>query len=74
MSTHPVQGVETENITNKICSLELGKEVDITAGSCSFSRNAGKYQRILTGENDGCRMGDDRPQNISLKAWNTTRT
>ncbi|MDA1995920.1 MULTISPECIES: hypothetical protein [Bacillus cereus group] len=38
MNTHPLEWIETEKITNKICSLELGKEVDITAGSCSFSR------------------------------------
>ena len=36
MNTHPMEWIETEKITNKICSLELGKEVDITAGSCSF--------------------------------------
>ncbi|WP_342515707.1 hypothetical protein [Sutcliffiella sp. FSL R7-0096] len=36
--THPEEWVETERITNKICSLELRKEVDITAGSSSFSR------------------------------------
>ncbi|MFD2042953.1 hypothetical protein ACFSTA_01375 [Ornithinibacillus salinisoli] len=41
--THPVEWVETEKITNKICSLELNREVDITAGSCSFSRVAAEY-------------------------------
>ncbi|WP_433750567.1 hypothetical protein [Falsibacillus pallidus] len=40
MNTHPEEWIETEKITNKICSLELGKEVDITAGSCSFSRRS----------------------------------
>ncbi|MFZ0575989.1 MAG: hypothetical protein WAM41_00670 [Psychrobacillus psychrotolerans] len=43
MKTHPVEWIETEKITNKICSLELGKEVDITAGSCSFSRESAEY-------------------------------
>jgi hypothetical protein len=43
MNTHPLEWIETEKITNKICSLELGKEVDITAGSCSFSRESAKY-------------------------------
>lgn len=38
MNTHPTEWIETEKITNKICSLELEKTVDITAGSCSFSR------------------------------------
>lgn len=41
--THPDEWLETEKITNKICSLELGKVVDITGGSCSFSRKAGNY-------------------------------
>ncbi|TCJ04533.1 hypothetical protein E0Y62_08800 [Cytobacillus praedii] len=41
--THPIEWQETERITNRICSIELGKEVDITAGSCAFSRKAGNY-------------------------------
>ncbi|MCG1020353.1 hypothetical protein [Sutcliffiella horikoshii] len=40
--THPEDWVETERITNKICSLELKKEVDITAGSSAFSRECAK--------------------------------
>ncbi|RDI45595.1 hypothetical protein [Falsibacillus pallidus] len=40
MNTHPEEWIETEKISNKICSLELGKTVDITAGSCSFSRQS----------------------------------
>lgn len=36
--SHPVEWIETEKIANKIFSLEFGKEVDITAGSCCFSR------------------------------------
>lgn len=40
--THPVEWVETERITNKICSIELNQEVDITAGSCSFSKECAK--------------------------------
>jgi hypothetical protein len=43
MKTHPVEWIETEKITNKICSLELGRNVDITAGSCSFSRESAEY-------------------------------
>jgi hypothetical protein len=43
MNTHPLEWIETERITNKICSLELGREVDITAGSCSFSRESANY-------------------------------
>ncbi|GFZ32959.1 hypothetical protein CSC2_34850 [Clostridium zeae] len=39
-NTHPIEWVETEKITNKIFSLELGQNVDITAGSCGFSRNS----------------------------------
>ncbi|MFC0416126.1 hypothetical protein ACFFHH_11665 [Cytobacillus solani] len=42
-NTHPIEWIETEKITNKIFSIELGKEVDITAGSCGFSREAGNY-------------------------------
>jgi hypothetical protein len=37
-NTHPIEWVETEKITNKIFSLELGQEADVTAGSCGFSR------------------------------------
>ncbi|WP_342542990.1 hypothetical protein MHH33_03710 [Paenisporosarcina sp. FSL H8-0542] len=43
MKTHPVEWIETEKITNKICSLELGIEVDITAGSCSFTQESAEY-------------------------------
>jgi hypothetical protein len=43
LNTHPIHWVETEKITNKICSLELGKEVDIAAGTCSYSRVSGNY-------------------------------
>ncbi len=38
--THPESWMRTEAITNHICSLELGFEVDITAGSSGFSRRA----------------------------------
>lgn len=38
MRTHPLEWIKTEEITNQIFSLELGKETDITAGSCAFSR------------------------------------
>lgn len=41
-NTHPVQWIETEKITNKIFSLELGEEADVTAGSCGFSRKSGE--------------------------------
>lgn len=37
-ATHPIHWQETEKITNKVFSLEFGREVDITAGSCAFSR------------------------------------
>ncbi|WP_059172394.1 hypothetical protein [Bacillus sp. FJAT-27445] len=43
LETHPVEWKETERITNKIVSLELGQEVDITAGSCAFSRKNAEY-------------------------------
>lgn len=43
MNTHPEEWVETEKITNKICSIVLGQEVDITAGSCTFSRQVAEY-------------------------------
>lgn len=41
--THPIEWIETEKITNKIFSLEFGQDVDITAGSCSFSRVSAEY-------------------------------
>lgn len=37
-ATHPIHWQETEKVTNKVFSLEFGREVDITAGSCAFSR------------------------------------
>lgn len=40
--THPIYWKETERITNKIFSLELNKEADVTAGSCSFSEEAAR--------------------------------
>lgn len=43
MNTHPIEWVETEKITNIIFSLELGKEVDVTAGSCAFSRISAEF-------------------------------
>ncbi|RLQ94273.1 hypothetical protein [Falsibacillus albus] len=43
MNTHPVEWIETERITNKICSIELSMDVDITAGSCGFSRESAEY-------------------------------
>jgi hypothetical protein len=33
LKTHPVEWIETEKITNKIFSLEIGQDVDVTAGS-----------------------------------------
>ena len=41
--THPIEWIETERITNQIFSLEVGKEVDITAGSCAFSLRSAEY-------------------------------
>lgn len=38
LNTHPIEWIETENITNRIFSLELGQDADVTAGSCGFSR------------------------------------
>ncbi|WP_391118106.1 hypothetical protein [Psychrobacillus sp. L3] len=38
MNTHPIEWIETEKITNRIFSLELGKAADVTAGSCAFSK------------------------------------
>ncbi len=43
MNTHPEEWIQTEKITNKICSLELGINVDITGGSCLFSRASAEY-------------------------------
>jgi len=39
-NTHPIEWIETEKITNKIFSLELGQTADVTAGSCGFSRRS----------------------------------
>lgn len=49
-NTHPIEWVETEKITNRIFSLELGQEADVTAGSCGFSRQSG--QLILDNSKD----------------------
>ncbi|MFS0674956.1 hypothetical protein [Ornithinibacillus sp. 179-J 7C1 HS] len=38
--SHPISWQETEKITNHMFSLEVGSEMDITAGSCSMSREA----------------------------------
>ncbi|MBP3950710.1 hypothetical protein [Bacillus suaedae] len=43
MQTHPIEWIETETITNKIVSMELGQKVDVTAGSCMFTRRAATY-------------------------------
>lgn len=52
--THPVEWIETEKITNRIFSLELHKDADVTAGSCAFSRRSG----ILISENSKAKMTD----------------
>lgn len=41
--THPLEWTETEKISNKVFSLEFGQDMDITAGSCGFSKQAGEY-------------------------------
>lgn len=41
-NSHPKEWKETEMITNKIFSLELGIDADVTAGSCGFSRKCGE--------------------------------
>lgn len=53
-NTHPIEWIQTEKITNKICSLELGQEVDITAGSSGFSRQSAQ----LISDNSKARMTD----------------
>lgn len=50
LNTHPIEWILTEKITNKIFSLELGQEADVTAGSCGFSRQSG--QLILDNSKD----------------------
>ncbi len=40
--THPTPWKETERITNRIFSLEIKKEADVTAGSCCFSQEVAK--------------------------------
>jgi len=42
METHPVSQRETERLANKVASLVLGQEVDVTAASRSFSQGATK--------------------------------
>lgn len=39
-ATHPPEWQETEQISNRIFSLEFDRSVDIAAGSCSFSRRS----------------------------------
>lgn len=36
--SHPIEWIETENLTNKMFSYYFEKNVDITAGSCAFSK------------------------------------
>jgi hypothetical protein len=52
--THPIEWIETEKITNKIFSLELGQEADVTAGSCGFSRQSAQ----LISDNSKDKMTD----------------
>ncbi|MED0973300.1 MULTISPECIES: hypothetical protein [Bacillus cereus group] len=52
--THPEEWQVTETVSNKIMSLQLGKEVDITAGSCVLSKRAIDY--II--KHSKCRMTD----------------
>ncbi len=40
--THPIEWIETEKLSNRVFSLVFGQEVDITAGSCAFSRRSAK--------------------------------
>ncbi|MBM7578735.1 hypothetical protein [Jeotgalibacillus terrae] len=54
MATHPESWIETEKITNKICSLALEQEIDITAGSCAFSKNIAR----LLAEHSEAKMTD----------------
>lgn len=53
-NTHPIEWVETEKITNKIFSLELGQEADVTAGSSGFSRQSAQ----LISDNSKDKMTD----------------
>lgn len=53
-NTHPIEWVETEKITNKIFSLELEQEADVTAGSCGFSRQSAQ----LISDNSKDKMTD----------------
>jgi len=53
-NTHPIEWIETEKITNKVFSLELGQETDVTAGSCGFSRQCAQ----LISENSKDNMTD----------------
>lgn len=41
--THPEEWQVTETVSNKIMSLQLEKQVDITAGSCGLSKQAADY-------------------------------
>ncbi|WP_345240749.1 hypothetical protein [Pontibacillus salipaludis] len=41
--THPEEWKATERIANKIFSLEIGEEIDVTAGSCMFSKKSAHY-------------------------------
>ncbi len=51
---HPKSWIETEKITNTVASLALNMKVDITAGSCAMSRNAG----MLIIKNSKAKMTD----------------
>jgi hypothetical protein len=48
LCTHPTEWIVTERITNRIFSMELGKEADVTAGSCAMSLLILQHSQQLT--------------------------
>jgi hypothetical protein len=56
-ATHPKALVQTEAISNRVVSFLLGKEIDASAGSKGFSRDAARY--LLKHSRPGRALGMD---------------
>lgn len=63
--THPESLVQTEAISNRVVSLFLGQEMDVSAGSKGFSRPAAKF--LAANTHPGRALGTDAEWPILLK-------
>lgn len=63
--THPQSLVQTEKISNRVVSLFLGQEMDVSAGSKGFSRSAAEF--LVMNTRPGRALGTDAEWPILLK-------